>query len=130
MNASDLPNDRLVAVYVELRDRRAQRKAEFTNEDAEDKSRQEKIEAILLDRFNKDGLQSIKTSAGTAYRSSRTSATVADWDSFLLFVKSEGAWEMLERRCSKDAVGQYKAANEALPPGLNWREEATINVRR
>jgi hypothetical protein len=37
---------------------------------------------------------------------------------------------MLERRVSKAAVEQYKDEHGNLPPGINWREEITINVRR
>lgn len=130
MHVTDLPNDQLVGAYIELRDRRAERKAKFNNEDADDKGKQEKIEGLLLARLQEGGMESIRTSRGTAYRSTRVSATVADWDSFFSFVKSQEAWEMLERRCSKEAVKEYKEANEALPPGVNWTAEATINVRR
>jgi hypothetical protein len=131
MKVQDLPNDKLVGVYIELRDRRAQRKAAFANEDAADKSRQESIEGVLLRRFQDDGIESVRTANGTAYKSTQSSATVADWDTFFGFVREREAWELVERRCSKDAVKQYKAANdEQLPPGLNWREEIVINVRR
>jgi hypothetical protein len=37
---------------------------------------------------------------------------------------------MLERRASKSAVEQYRDTNDELPPGLNWREEITVNIRR
>jgi len=126
-----LNKSEVVETYIKLRDRRAKRKTAYELEDIADKASQEKIEAYLLRDFQETGVDSIKTSAGTAYKSSRTSATVADWDSFFQgYVVPNQAWEMLEHRVSKDAVSQYKAANEDLPPGINWSETITVNVRR
>ena len=91
----------------------------------------DKIEALLLKTFQETGVESVKTESGTAYSSSRTSATVADWDAFFEgYVLPNQAWEFLERRCNKGAVEQFKAANEDLPPGINWSETLTVNVRR
>lgn len=131
MKLSELKNDQLVAAYVQLRDLRSQRKAAFDNQDAEDKARQEKIEGILLGRFESEGIESCRTGAGTAYKAIKTMANVADWDSALGFIKEEEAWEFLERRISKTAVEQYMEANEGkVPPGINIRRETVINVRR
>ena len=30
----------------------------------------------------------------------------------------------------KSAVEQYKSVNQELPPGINWREERVVNIRR
>lgn len=121
----------VVATYIKLRDRRAKRKAEYEAADAADKEKQEKIEAYLLKEFNESGIDSIKTEFGTAYKSTRTSATVADWDAFFTqYVVPNQAWEMLERRVNKTAVEQFKAANEDLPPGINWSETQVVNIRR
>jgi len=130
LKVSELPNDKLVAAFVQLRDQRAQRKAAFTNADNDDKAKQEKIESILLQRFEKDGLESVRTGFGTAYKATKSSATVADKETFLQHVRDNGAWELLEARCSKDAVKQYRAEHNDLPPGINWYEEVGINIRR
>ena len=47
---TDLPSGSLVEIYIELRDRRAKRKAEYENADAADKGKQEKLEN-LVNRF-------------------------------------------------------------------------------
>jgi hypothetical protein len=120
----------LVEKYIALRDRRAERKASYDKDDSLDVAMQEKIEAVLLKHFNETGAESVKTAYGTAYKSSRTSATVADRDVFFTYVIEHKAYELLESRCNKTAVAQHKAANNDLPPGINWREELTINVRR
>ena len=122
--------DELVSTYVTLRDQKARLKSQYDLDKANVEAMMDKIEAVFLKLFNETGSDSIKTQFGTAFRQVRTSAAVADWDAFLGFVQSQGAWEMLERRCSKAAVEQYKAATNDLPPGLNWREEQTVSVRR
>jgi hypothetical protein len=122
--------DELVSTYIALRDDKAKLKAKYDGDKAQLDAMLDKIEAVFLKMFNETGTESIKTQFGTAYKQTRTSAGIADWDMFLSFVKDQDAWEMLERRCSKAAIEQYKAANNDLPPGLNWREEQTVSVRR
>jgi len=131
MKLSEVRDADLVRVYIKLRETRAVRKAEYDTADSEDKLKQERIEGEFLTRFNERGLSSVSAEGvGTAYRSSRVSATVADWNALLPFIQANEAWEMLEHRVSKAAVEQYRAANDDLPPGVNWTESATINFRR
>jgi hypothetical protein len=114
-----------------LRDRRAQRKAAYDNDDADDRTKQDKIEVEFLRRFQERGIDNVSArDVGTAYRTTRSSATVADWDTFLNHVVENEAWEMLERRVNKTAVQQYKAEEEDLPPGVNWAETQVVNFRR
>lgn len=125
MNLEDL-----VERYIKLRDTKARLKADYDGKVAGIDDLLNKIEGMLLKTFDEQGLSSVKTPAGTAYRSTRVSATVADWDSFLSHVRQHEAYELLEHRCSKTAVEQYKSANDELPPGVNWREEKVVNFRR
>ena len=100
--ANEMDDATLVKLFIALRDRRARRKADFQLDDVDDKEKQEKIEIEFLRRFNKRGIDNVSARGiGTAYRSVRASAKVADWDSLLEFIQKEGAWEMLERRVSK-----------------------------
>lgn len=128
--ASALPSGKLVEIYIELRDRRAKRKAAFENEDADDKTKQEKIEGMLLQRFNAEGIDSIKSPAGTAYTSTRTSATVADGEAFFDFCRNNDAWDLVDKRANKTAIAAYRTEHDDLPPGINWSETLVVNVRR
>lgn len=120
----------IVESYIKLRDRKAAIKKEYDDKVAKIEKVMSVAEAVLLKHFDKTGAESVKTDAGTAYKSTRTSATVADWDAFLAHVQRTEAWEMLEHRASKRAVEEYKAANDDLPPGINWSSEQVVNVRR
>lgn len=120
----------IVSKYIALRDRKAELKAAFDNSVADINTMLSKCEAFLLTKMTEQGVESYKTSAGTAYRQEKTSVTVADWDSLLPFIREKGLWNILERRANKTAVDEYRAANNDLPPGVNYRVEHAVNVRR
>jgi regulatory protein YycH of two-component signal transduction system YycFG len=120
----------LVEQYIKLRDKKAEIKREYELKVEKLDAVLDKIEVTLLKTFQDSGLDSVSTKAGTAYTSTRSSAKVADKDAFMEFVIEGKNWEFLENRCSKEAVEQFKAAHNDLPPGISWTEIRTVNVRR
>lgn len=120
----------VVAAFIELRDKKSKLKAEYDAAKVGLEDKMAKIEGKLLEAFEATGLESIKTEAGTAYKTTRTSASVADKDIFMQFVKANEEWSLIETRCSKEAVSQYKAGTGEFPPGINWSETAVVNIRR
>lgn len=120
----------LVEKYVALRDKKAAMSTSYKEQVAVLDKALTSIEVALLSQFDALGVESVRTKAGTAYKTTRASATVADWDAVLDFVMKNDLWNMLERRVSKQAVEQYKDENGDLPPGVNWREELVVNIRR
>jgi phage host-nuclease inhibitor protein Gam len=120
-----------VEIYIKLRDKKAQMKAEFDAKVAPITEKMDKLEAQLLDVFNKTGMDSVKTEFGTAYSTTRTTASIADREVFMEHVKANEDWGLLEVRVSKTAVEQYREQHDdELPPGVNIREERVVNVRR
>lgn len=119
-----------VSMYIKMRDKKAQMKAEFDASVAPLNEKMEKLEAKLLDVFNKTGMDSVKTEFGTAYTTTRVTASVADREIFMTHVKENDDWALLEVRASKGAVEQYRENNNDLPPGISMREERVVNVRR
>lgn len=122
--------DELVQRYIALRDAKDKIRKAYLAKVATIEGVMDKIEAHILGSFNESGIDSVRTAAGTAYRQTRTSASVADWELVLDYVRKNELWHMLERRVSKDAVEAFKSEHGDLPPGINWREETVINVRR
>jgi len=120
----------IISKYIALRDRKDVIRREYNERVAKIAEAMNLMEAMLMDQLNNIGAESTKTEAGTAYIEHRTSATVADRDAFFAFVDQNDAWDMLESRCSKTAVEQYKNVYGELPPGLNYRVERVVNVRR
>lgn len=120
-----------VSLYIKLRDQKAQMKADFEASVAPLTEKMDKLEAKLLEVFNQTGMDSVKTEFGTAYATVRTTASIADRDAFMDFVKAHEEWALLEVRVSKTAVEQFRSANDdELPPGVNVREERVVNIRR
>jgi phage host-nuclease inhibitor protein Gam len=119
-----------VNLYIKMRDKKAQMKAEFDASVAPLNEKMEKLEAKLLEVFNKTGMDSVKTEFGTAYTTTRVTASVADREIFMTHVRENDDWAMLEVRASKSAVEQYRETNNDLPPGISMREERVVNVRR
>jgi len=127
---SDLRDDQLVEVYIKLRDRRSARKREYEIADESDKTKQEKIEALLLARFNESGAESVRTASGTAFKTIRSSVTCADRQSFFDFVQQNDMFDLLEARPAKSTVEQYAEAHGEYPPGLNVNRVVSISIRR
>ena len=119
-----------VSLYISLRDKKAELKAELEAQVRPIQEKMDKLEIKLLEAFESTGVDSVRTEFGTAYKSVRTTASVADRDAFIEFVKSRGEWSLLEVRAAKTAVEEYRAANDDLPPGVNMREERVVNIRR
>lgn len=124
------PLDQLVERYILLRDKKAELKGDYERKVDNVDIALGKIENFLLKHLNDSQSEAVRTKAGTFYKQERTSATVADWDSVLNWVKSGEHWSMLEKRVSKSFVEAFKEAHNDLPPGINWRSEIVVNVRR
>jgi phage host-nuclease inhibitor protein Gam len=120
-----------VSLYIQLRDKKAEMKADFDASIAPLNDKMDKLEAKLLDVFNKTGMDSVKTENGTAYTAVRTTASIADREAFMEFVKANEEWSLLEARASKTAIEQFRDSNNGeLPPGINIRSERVVNIRR
>jgi len=119
-----------VELYIKMRDRKAELKAEFDAKVAPLNEKMDKLEAKLLDVFNQTGMDSVKTEFGTAYATTRVTASVADKEVFMTHIREHDDWGLLEVRASKTAVDQYRSVHDDIPPGVSMREERVVNVRR
>ena len=119
-----------VELYISMRDKKAQLKSDFDALVAPVQERMDKLELKLLEAFEKNGMDSVKTPAGTAYQTTRTSATIADRDVFMSHVKANLAWDLLEVRVNKSAVEAVQEETGELPPGVNLNTTRVVNVRR
>ena len=122
--------DALVERYVLLRDRKAAMKKDYDASVLEIDKGMERVEAYLQNLMNELGATSFRTPFGTAYTTLRTSASCADWDSLLPWIQDGGHWSALEHRVSKSFVEAYKAEHNDIPPGVNWTEARSVNIKR
>lgn len=122
--------DDVIKKYMELRAEKEQIEADTKDRVRSIKESMEKIESWLKAKADTDGVTSFKTEHGTAFLATTDYATVADWDATLNFIKSEDAYDLLDKRVNKTAVRGYIDCNKEVPPGINYGTKLGVNIRR
>jgi hypothetical protein len=122
--------DEMVTAYIQLRDKKSEIRQAADAKIAKIDEVMEEIEGRLLSQFDEQGLDSVRTPIGTAYKTVKTMSSIGDWDSFVESVIATGNTQLLERRCGQKSCAEYLAVNGEPPPGINVRSEVVINVRR
>jgi hypothetical protein len=122
--------DDVVATYMKLRSQKESIEAEVKDRVSTIKAKMEKLEAWIKEQADVQGVTSFKTKHGTAFLTTTDYANVADWDAVLGFIRTQEAFDMLEKRISKIAVRGYIEANKAVPPGVNYGTKLEINIRK
>lgn len=126
MNAAEIIKKR-----IEIRDY-LERKAK--EREAEDLPYQEAVtalEGMISLLMQQQGVESIKTEFGTAYKSQVMAVKMADRDAFLDFVINTQSPQFLTSAVAKEAVKEYMDEhNSALPPGLDVTYIIKTNFRK
>ena len=122
--------DDVVATYMKLRSQKESIEAEVKDRVSTIKAKMEKLESWIKEQADVQGVTSFKTKHGTAFLTTTDYANVADWDAVLDFIRTQEAFDMLEKRISKIAVRGYIEANKAVPPGVNYGTKLEINIRK
>jgi hypothetical protein len=123
--------DKLVDVYVKLRDKKSALQQEFNEKEGELTTKMDIIKAALLEHCNASGAESVRTSSGTFYRSVKRKYWTSDWTSMNQFIVDNNALDLLEKRLHQTNMRTFLEENpDKLPPGLNVESEYTITVRR
>jgi hypothetical protein len=92
--------------------------------------RMKEIETLLLNSLNGSGLDSIKSSNGTAFKKTVYSVTVGDQQAFRRHVIGSEAWELVDMRASKTGVLDHIKETKTLVPGVNINPTIIVQVRR
>lgn len=128
--AQEVSLETIIDRYVKLRDKKSQMEAAHKEALAPINQAMDRLENAILDRLNQQGVESVRTTAGTAYKSTSVSVTVADKQVFRQWLIENGQWEMADIRAAKTNVAEYRASNDDIPPGLNYRESLSVGIRR
>ena len=122
--------DAVVAAYIRLRSEKEEIEREMKERIDVVKAKMAKLDAWFLQFLDDTKQTSAKTKAGTVFVTTTDYARVADWDEVLEFIMSREAYDLLQKRVSKDAVRGYIDADGSVPPGINYGSKITVNVRR
>jgi hypothetical protein len=116
--------------YVQLRDAIKAADDAHKERTATARAYLEALNGELLKQLNAVGGDSIKTDGGTAYRTTRRSATISDGDAFRQFVIDNGMFDIVDWKANAGAVDDFVKSKGSLPPGVNYTETFTVGVRR
>lgn len=119
-----------VRQYVELRDLIKTKEKEFQDMIAPYREALHDLNSSLLNHLNTTKVNSVSTSAGTFYRTSKKTASLADGDAFWTFVVTQGLWGLVDRRANVTAVEDYIKQHGTPPPGVNYNVRQEVGVRR
>ena len=125
--------DQLIELYVRARDALKESDERHKKRTAEARQWLEDQNVLIVGRLQELGVDNVKTPHGTAYRTSKKSATVADGAAFWQFViehLEDKTRDLIDVRANAPAVAKWIKAHEAPPPGVNYTETIVAGVRR
>ena len=123
--------DKLVRVYIKIRDAKAARTKQLEDEIAELDEQLNAVESELLELCKSTGQDGGKTQHGSFRRSVKTRYWTSDWDKMDQFIKDNDAPELLERRVAQTAFKEFLASNpDKMPEGMNVDSRYAITVTR
>lgn len=123
--------NKLVGTYKKIRDRRAEIKKAFSEEDTTLKEQLGVISAALLAHCKETGQEGGRTIEGTFTRSVKTNYWVNDWEEMHKFVMENNLPELLEKRIAQGNMRKWLEDNpDAHPKGLQINSEYTMSVRK
>lgn len=124
--------DDIVVKYLALREKKAGLKKAFDAETEAITATMDKVERYFLGYMTANGLTSLPTKAGTPYKAERTSVTVADKVAYMGWILTDPTRmeEYLDVKANKTAVVAFKEEHKDLPPGIDFRSEFVVNVRK
>jgi hypothetical protein len=120
----------MISAYLQIRDKKRLLEERHKQELKPFNEGLAQLENALAKAMDETGLTNLPGQGGTAYRATRSSVTVADWDSFITWVREAEAWHVLEHRANKTAIDEILNDNNDLPPGLNVTRTSVVNVRK
>ena len=123
--------DKLVSVYIKIRDKRSAILRAYEEQDNVLKEQQAMVSNQMLEIMKEVGATNIKTTYGTVSRSVSTRFTTNDWGSMYAFVKEHDAMHLMEQRISQGNMKRFLEENpDQLPIGLNSSSTYTVSVRK
>tara|TARA_R110000803_G_scaffold167416_6_gene230664 strand:+ start:304 stop:705 length:402 start_codon:yes stop_codon:yes gene_type:complete len=123
--------DKLVRVYLKIRDARGELTDKFKQEDKALEEQLDKIKIALLNHCKETNQEGGRTDHGTFTRSIKTRYWTGDWEAMSKFILEHEAVDLLEKRIAQNNMKVFMAEHpDLLPPGLNTDKEYIISVRR
>lgn len=131
IGAGGIPLAKMTKVYLKIKAERDRLSAEYKEADSELVSQQDKIRSALLGYLKENDLKSVKTDAGTFYRTVKQKYWTSDWENMHKFILEHEVPEFLDKRLNQKNVKEFLEENpDLLPKGLNVDAEFALTIRK
>lgn len=131
IGAGGVPLAKMTKVYLKIKAERDRLSAEYKEADGELVSQQDKIKNALLGYLKENELKSVKTDAGTFYRTVKQKYWTSDWENMHKFILEHEVPEFLDKRLNQKNVREFLEENpDLLPKGLNVDAEFALTIRK
>ena len=131
VEVSGVPLAKMTKVYLKIKAERDRLSAEYKEADSELVSQQDKIRSALLGYLKENDLKSVKTDAGTFYRTVKQKYWTSDWENMHKFILEHEVPEFLDKRLNQKNVKEFLEENpDLLPKGLNVDAEFALTIRK
>ena len=126
-----VPLGKMTGVYLKIKAERERLSAEFKEADDKLVNQQNKIKSALLSYLKENDIKSVKTDAGTFYRTVKQKYWTSDWERMHEFILEHGVPEFLDKRLNQKNVREFLEENpDLLPKGLNVDAEFALTIRK
>ena len=126
-----VPLGKMTEVYLKIKAERERLSAEFKEADDKLVNQQNKIKSALLSYLKENDIKSVKTDAGTFYRTVKQKYWTSDWESMHEFILEHEVPEFLDKRLNQKNVREFLEENpDLLPKGLNVDAEFALTIRK
>jgi len=131
MSLEDMPVDKLVSVYIKIRDAREEKEALHKAEMEKLDEQFDVITTHLLELCTEQNLDGFKTPVGTVSRRITTRYWTSDWESMYKFIQEHDAPFLLEKRIHVSSMKEFLQENpDVFPMGMQADKKYTISVRK
>ncbi len=123
--------DKLAKTYLRIRAERSMLSAKYKEEDGNLIRQLDVIKQAMLDHCEDHNVESVRTSEGLFFRSTKKKYWVSEWDAIHKLIVEENAPQLLDKRINQANMREFLEENPDLKPeGLEIEEEVTISVRK
>jgi hypothetical protein len=123
--------DKLAKTYLRIRAERSMLSAKYKEEDGNLIRQLDIIKQAMLDHCEDHNVESVRTSEGLFFRSTKKKYWVSEWDAIHKLIVEENAPQLLDKRINQANMREFLEENPDLKPeGLEIEEEVTISVRK
>jgi hypothetical protein len=128
---AEVPLEKLTRIYIKMRDKKSEVSQELEEKIAKIETDMKAVKTAILQHMKDIGAESLRTEAGTVYRTVRTMYATSDWESMHKFILEHGVPELLEKRIQQTNMKAFLEDNpDLLPPGLNANAEYSVTIKR